>query len=563
MYSLQAQNNNPLKKSSSFLRGNIGASSNFYSSNEAFYSRPSFSWNVNGNFVAKINQVTLPFSFVVNQYNNSNVSPYIQGGISPTYKWIKMHLGYRYINFSPLTYGGQTFRGVGIELNPKQFRFAAFYGRLNKSFNEDTSAGRFRSPQYSRKGYGFKIGIGNPSRYLDLIYFHSKDDSTSASLLNPNRKNSFHAQENAVVGASFRLTMIKKLILAGDFAISGWIQDLSSSSKLTDSSNKGLREFINTFLPGNRNTLARYGGQSSLSYYSRKFNSSFGYRRIQPKFKTFGTPYLLDDIETLTLTSYHSIAKGKFNINTNLSNQHDNLDKNNSAELQTQVASINANATLNQHLSLNVNYSGYKLNQKNGNNHLPDSLRLNDSVFFKQRVTQINITPSYYFTKGNNLHFINGNVSLQSLKDKNFSKSIRSNSSNLSTSLNYTLSFIKQALSFTLGYLFSRYKQEANSYKSNGITFGTSSQLLKNKSLNIQGNISYYLNKYSSINTQKNIVYSANIGNNAKHHSFHLFANYISNKPNNAIMDAVNKTFPYTVATKNFAGGISYNYSIY
>ena len=66
-----AQNKPDHKKVS--IRGQIGASSNFYSSNEAVYTRPSFSWNANGNFVARINQVDLPFSFVINQYNNKTV----------------------------------------------------------------------------------------------------------------------------------------------------------------------------------------------------------------------------------------------------------------------------------------------------------------------------------------------------------------------------------------------------------------------------------------------------------------------------------------------------------
>ena len=99
-------------------------------------------------------------------------------------------------------------------------------------------------------------------------------------------------------------------------AISGWIQNLSSNNKIADSSNPGLKKFINNFLPANRNTVASYAGQSSLSYYSRKFNTSFGYRRIEPNFKTFGTPYLFNDIETMSLTTYNSIAKGKLNINT-------------------------------------------------------------------------------------------------------------------------------------------------------------------------------------------------------------------------------------------------------
>jgi hypothetical protein len=541
------------------IRGQIGASSNFYSSNETVYTRPSFAWNVNGSFVAKINQVDLPFSFVVNQYTKSNSAAHIQFGMSPTYKWAKLYLGYRYLNLSPLTFGGQTFKGLGLELNPGQFRFAAFYGRLNKAFNEDTSAGRSRAPQYSRRGYGFKIGIGNSSRFLDVIYFHAKDDSGSAT----NIKRSIGAQENAVFGSSFKLTLLKKITWTGDIAIGGLIQDLSSNRSNLDSSNKGLRRFMNNFLPDNVGTLAAYAGQSSLSYYSTKFNSNLSFRRVQPNFKSLGTPYLLNDIELITLGSNFSIVKRKLNISTSLSHQHNNLDNSLPVELQTQVGNININALLTQRFSLNLNFSGYNLRQKNGNSEVPDSLRLSDTVLLKQRVSQFNINPSYYIPKENKIHFIAGNISLQRLKDKNPTTAARTNSNNLSASAMYTLSLIKQAVSFSLNYLYSRYKQESNSYNSNGVSLGTSAQLLKNKNLNISGNFGYYSNKFSNTGTQKNYSYSGNVGYNLKRHSFSLFANYVHSQANNLIRDAVEKTFPHAVATKNLAGGISYNYSIY
>jgi len=346
-------------------------------------------------------------------------------------------------------------------------------------------------------------------------------------------------------------------------AISGLIPNLSSNAKSLDSSHTGLKKFINSFLPDNRGTIASYAGQSSLSYRSRTYNSSFSYRRIQPNFKSLGTPYLLNDIAVITLNNNYSIAKGKVNVSTNLSQQHNNLNNTLPIELRTQVGNININTIFSQHFSLNVNYSGYNLKQKNGNTRIPDSLRLNDTLFLKQRISQLNVSPSYYITKGNKLHYINGNLSWQSLKDKNPTTAARSNSNNLSASAGYTLSLINKGLSFSLNYLFSRYKQEANSYNSNGVTFGTSAQLLKNKTLVIQGNFGYYSNKYASIGNQKNISYSANVGYNAKHHAFNLFANYVYTPPNNAITDAVNKTFPYAVATKNFSGGISYNYSIF
>ena len=434
---------------------------------------------------------------------------------------------------------------------------------MNRAFNEDTSAGRFRLPQYSRTGYGVKVGIGNSSRFLDLIYFHAKDDSSSASFVNANSKTSIRAAENAVVGSSFKLTMIKKLTWTGDVAISGLIPDVSANAKSLDSSNSGLRKFINNFLPANRGTQASYAGQSSLSYYAGKFNSSLGYRRIQPNFKSLGTPYLLNDLELITLNSNHTIAKGKLNISTNLSQQHNDLNKDMAAELKTQVANININTILNQHLNLNINLSGYNLKQKNGNPDLADSLRINDTLLLNQWISQINISPSYNIAKGNLLHFISVNLSLQSLKDRNASTAPTSNSNNLSASANYTLSLINKSISFSLNYLFSKYKQESNSYNSNGVTIGTSAQLLKNKALNVQGNVGYYVNKFTGHSTQKSTSYSANISYNAKRHSFNLYANYIYTPPNNEIINAINKTFPYAVATKNFYGGISYNYSIY
>src|SRR4030095_9212014 len=215
-----------------------------------------------------------------------------------------------------------------------------------------------------------------------------------------------------------------------------------------------------------------------------------------------------------------------------------------------------------QRFSVNLNYSGYNLKQKNGNPDLPDSLRLSDTVLLKQWVSQLTINPTYYIAKNNIIHFIGGNISLQSLKDKNPTTAARTNSDNLSASASYTMSFIKQALSFSLNYLFSQYEQESNSYKSKGFTLGTSAQLLKTKSLNINGSFGYYSNKFSNAGDQKNLSYSANVSYNLKRHSLSLFANYVHSQPNNAITDIVNKTFPYAVATKNLAGGVSYTYSI-
>ena len=197
-----------LKKQKPFtLSGTIGASASFYTSTETTYTQPPYAWAVNGNFTGNLYGVALPVSFLINQYGKSYSNPFTQFGVSPTYKWAKLHLGYRTIPFSPLTFEGQSFRGAGIELTPGKFRFAAFTGRLNKAVNEDTTSGRLKMPQYSRKGQGIKIGFGNASNYFDLMYFTAKDDSTSTKPLT--EMSSVRPQENAVVGSSFKITAKK------------------------------------------------------------------------------------------------------------------------------------------------------------------------------------------------------------------------------------------------------------------------------------------------------------------------------------------------------------------
>lgn len=551
---LRAQENGDVKKNEPFkILGNVGASANFYSSNEndAFYknnlTRPSYAWNIYGSLIPKLNELSLPLSFVVNQFGSSNRKPYVQMGISPTYKWARLHIGYCYIPFSPLVFDGQSFKGVGVELNPKFLRLAAFYGTLNKAI-KDTGTALGRIQQYSRKGYGVKLGIGNTDRYFDIMYFHAKDDSTDQSF-----NNAIRPKENAVLGTSFKLTIIKKLVFAGDVAISGLTEDLLSDKRSFDSTST-LSKFVDNFFPYKVSTIANYAGQSSLSFYTRGFNSSLKYRRVQPDFQSLGTPYIVDDIELVSWLNAFSISQGKLNISTNYSQQHNNLSKKRNSELRTQVGNINVNAVLSKHLNLNLTYSGYNITQK-------DRLKkIVDTAMLQQKINQVNVNPSYSFTTETKIHYISANVNFSSLTDNNNSVlGIKDN--NLSSSLNYTLAFVEKSLNFSIDGLFSRYKQKnGTSYSSYGPTIGSSVQLFKKKSLSVQGNFGYLINRFNDSASQSNLTYSANVGYQVKKHSVNLYANYIYT-PQNRISELINQTIPYAVSTRNVAGGISYNYS--
>lgn len=549
---MHAQDIANIKKQKPFtVSGSIGASATYYNSNEPLATRPPFSWNIYGNFTPTVYGVALPLSFTVSQFGNSYSQPFSQFGLSPTYKWAKLHLGYRNMQFSPLTYEGQSFRGAGIELTPKLFRFAAFYGKLNHKVNEDTASGRFKAPQFSRNAYGIKIGIGKPATFIDFIYLHAKDDSASAKVIN---KKIVSAQENTVLGTSFKLTVIKKIILSSDFAISGLTQDISASQSFNDSAATGLSKLMKPFVKSNASTFADWAGQSTLQLVLRGYNTTIGYRRVQPNFKSLGTPYMLNDVSLLNWMNNFNLIKGKLNISSNISTQNNNLSKKLTTELQTLVGTLNINAMLSKHVNVNMNYSGYNLKQKDGTQVLTDSTRLN------QLILQLSFTPSYNTVKQNISHTISSNISYMLLDDKNPVTKNFTNSTNLSASANYTLGLIKKSINFTLSSLYNHYKQDTNYYKSYGATIGSSGQLLKNKSLSLQGSVGYLFNRSSYGNARNNLTFSGNAGYHVKHHSLSVYANYIYT-PVNPINNIIYNKVSQAVATKNLAGGISYNYS--
>lgn len=549
---LEAQDLGNLRHLKPFtISGSIGTAANFYHSNEVVATRPSFGWNLYGNITPTIYGVALPLSFVVNQYSKSYTQPFTQFGIAPSYKWAKLYLGYGNIPFSPLTFDGQSFRGVGLELHPGLFRFASFYGRLNRKINEDTTSGRFVAPQFSRTGYGVKVGVGSNACYFDLIYFHAKDDSASITLIN---KLGYRPQENTVLGSSFRVTILRRMVLTTDVAVSGLTQDLGGSGSLADSGRTSLGKLMGHFLTANGSTTANWAGQSTLQINLKGYSTTLGYRRVQPNFKSLGTPYMLNDVELLNWINNLNVLKGRLNITTVLSDQHNNLDGKLSSGLNTFVSNIAVSALLSQFFVVNLNYSGYTIRQKDGTEKFTDSTRLH------QVIHQVSLTPSYTVLTGLHAHTISASVNYMLLDDKNPVSAAYTASNNLSSTLSYTLGITPKAMSFTLSGLYNRYNQDTNYHRSFGATVSSSAQVLKDKRLSLQGSVGYLINQSSYGTAASNLTFSTNIGYHVKHHALNAYASYIYT-PYNPITNIISQKQPQAVATQNLAGGISYNYS--
>ena len=150
----------------------------FYSGDGTPRNQP-FYWNSTGSITLSIWGWQAPFSYSVGSQERGYTQPFNRYGLSPYYKWVKLHLGYRTMRFNPYTFAGLQFFGAGIELEPKGFRFGAFYGRFNKPIAQDTLGAIIPIPAYRRMGMGVKIGAGSRRNYIDLMFFRAEDDASS------------------------------------------------------------------------------------------------------------------------------------------------------------------------------------------------------------------------------------------------------------------------------------------------------------------------------------------------------------------------------------------------
>ncbi len=532
--------------------GNVGGGMNFYNSNETNSTRDPFTWNLYGNFTPTIYSISLPFSFIINQYSKSYSTPFAQFGISPTYKWIKLDLGYRTMSMSPFTFDGQSFKGAGIELTPKIFRFAAFYGSLNKAISEDTTSGHLAMPQYGRKGYGARIGAGTEANHFDLIYFHAKDDSSSIKLLTTT--DTIRPQENTVIGFSSKFTFLKKIIWTTSASASALTPSVSSQKVNKDTLIKPLEKLFSKLIPYRNGTVVSWAGQSTVTFLLKDFNTTFGYRRVQADFKSLGVPYMLNDVEAFQWSGGLTLSQGKINVNANVNAQHNDVSKKLESELHTLTGSLSFSAMISTHANLNISGSAVDLAQTDGTAHISDDAKLNQQVY------DVSIAPSFSFGSQSMLQTLSPNVSYSLLNDNNPATKAATNSNTLTGALAYSCAFTQQSWSLNGSLLYNLYKQDTIQYTSYGANVGAGVQLLKDKALGMNGSIGYLLNRFTGGSAKNNITGSFNINYTvAKHHSFSAYFNLVTTPPSSN--HDLQKQLPYSVTTTNIAAGISYNYS--
>ncbi|MDA3880506.1 MAG: hypothetical protein PF436_08965 [Prolixibacteraceae bacterium] len=522
-----------LKKEKPFtMRGSLSSTANIYSISGKESTRDPFNYLIAGNVDISVYGLHLPFSFMYSGQNISYAQPFNRFGISPQYKWIKAHLGYRSMNFSSYTLAGHSFLGAGVELTPGVLRLAGVYGRFKQKTipNSTNPLDTLYAP--TRKGYSFKVGVGSNTNYFDLIFLKIADDSLSFDLSNPNQMKL--PESNMVFGIHFQFKLSKKLVWETEGALSLLTKNMNDQL-LSDITEPIIKRMNETF---GLNSSSEYSTawNSSLMYNAGIYSIGLQYRRISPNYQSFGAYYFNTDIENFTVKGKFTAFKRKISVNGNLGLQRDNL-KNNKASSSVRVISmINANYNSGKVFSLNTSYSDYSINQRAGR------LPLNDTIKLYQTNRSITIMPMLTFNKGQLQQVVQLNAMLTDMIDHNPNTALNSEVSSRVIMLNYFLNHSKLEATFMTGINYTTMSSAFMNQALYGLTTDVGKSFFSGK---LNSNISISVNK-SEYQNEPGWVNSGSLMLTFRPHKKHSFKmniiHIMNNYPNSSTVKSFRET---------------------
>jgi len=481
VWPVSAQNFDKIgKKDMVKVGGGLNYSSVFYHADGIPNRRQPFTWFLNGNINISVLDISLPFTF---NYSNNQVAytqPFNIQSFNPTYKWIKGYAGITSMNFSQYTLAGHVFAGGGVELSPKNFKFAAMYGRLKKAVEYDAINNTDVNMSYKRMGWGATAGYEKNGHGIKLIYFSAKDDASSLSFVPINTN--VTPMDNTVISIAGNTSFYKSIKFQAEYALSGLTRNITSPIDAS-SSPKNQLPFI--FKP---NATTQFFGalKTSLGYSLKAFAISLNYERVDPDYKTLGAYYFNNDIENITLAPSIGLLKGKLNLSVNAGLQKNNLDNSKLNTTKRWVGSLNAAFNPNKQWTLMANYSNFSTFTKQRPQEDPFYKNTLDTLNFYQLTQNSMFSAGYNFgkikTKHNIMFLVNYMVTGQNqgaIQDPGLfgtTSLTKMPSEIINGNLSHNVSFVKSklTLSFALNVNYSEMMGFYNVYYGPNLNVGKS-----------------------------------------------------------------------------------------
>ncbi|HLP21691.1 MAG TPA: hypothetical protein VK174_15365, partial [Chitinophagales bacterium] len=432
--------------------------------------------------------------------------------------------------------------GAGIELNPSLFRFGAFYGIMNPAIKENLLGPNAQQPQYKRRGWGLKLGVGNADNHFDFIWLHSKDVVGSIPVPKDTLNQiNYTPQENAIFGIKSHQAMFKKkLTWDVDGSVSAITRNLNS--ELLDIGTGFGTKFLKIAIPPRLSTSYAWTVHSNLTYKAETYSLGFDYNRIQPEYVSHGLDYILNDQQKFSGVQTFMASKKKVNVSFTEFYQHDNLNKRKAVKTHRTGLGMNIGLNVNKHFGAAISYSNYFTFQTKGLKELKDSTKL-----YQLQQTAV-FAPYYLIANAKMVHNIILSLAYSRLDDFNKVTSQFSKNSTINANVGYNLSVNK--IGFTTSPSFNVLYSQSPAFTllSVGPTIGFSKTVLKGK-MALSTSITFIASRQNAVWTTKTITNTLGL-------SYRITKNHALNFSNNILYNMF-----VASSTYEFKGDITYTYT--
>ena len=505
------------------INGSVTAKLQFYQTDRENPSRSPFMWYLQGNPVITVYGIVLPFSFRLSEQQRDFRQPFNQFGVSPYYKWAKLHLGYRSHNWSTYALAGHSIAGAGLELTPGKFQVGFATGRLLKpvKYLDNPENIKVQSPAYRRTGTALKLGYGSATNNFSLVILKAKDDSTSLGAVPSEYR--LTPDENLVVSFLTRQTIAKKYMFEVEVAQSLYTKDIRTA--LSDSTGGLMSKIFSSLITSHESTTSSNAVRASAGYQSDLFAIMLKYQRVEPDFRSMGAYYFATDLSNITLEPSLKLMQKKLTLSGSVGTQVDNLNNDKNLRTRRTVTSARISYVPLPQYSLSAFYSNYGLAQESGILSI-DTLRQSEVA---QATSQVGVTQSLNLTGEKLGHNLMVNFNYQKLNDRNENTSQYSEFATTILSANYFITYIPFSINGSAAFLYTHFAQDTVVTVAYGPSASLGKSFLKNK-LNVAVNLSFMNNMVQGENTGTTGIYSLQLGYRPfKNHRFALKYNYNNN----------------------------------
>jgi hypothetical protein len=463
--------------------GSLSLRLNGYSTNRDNPVRDPFFWTVSGSPTLSLYGVTLPFYFSFSEKNKDYRQPFNQFGLSPYYKWLRLHLGYRNISFSDFTLSNHTFLGVGIEAEPKLFRFGFVYGRFLKAIDQpiDTLSNTIVTPTFERKGLAAKIGFGTYNNYVDLIFFKGKDDSTSVNT--SWGEAGVSPAENLVYGIKSRQAFLKIFTFDLDYGFSIYTSDMTAAEVSTEEYK--VPSIVTAFLKPRTSTTFVMAGKASLAMRLKILSLRLQYSRVEPDYQSMGSYFLNNDYENITIAPSWSMLKNKVRVSGSVGVQRNNLFTDKINTTNRQINSVNVSFSPNVKFSLTAFYTNYRINQER-------NIRLSyDTLKLEQFSHNLNVNSTLTRGTKEKRHMFNAGFNYQTFKDDNNISEVSNETTSINPMIGYRFQNTVSKFGVYANINLNQFSTDASETVRWGYSLGSNKGLLDNQ-LTINASATYF-----------------------------------------------------------------------